>query len=86
MRLVVRGTSSCGPPGYLDWGAAGRQPQHFVESMLRLARERDGLRVVADQHCTPTSVPQLSRAIEFLLRNDRIGNIPRNEFGPNNLV
>jgi len=40
---------------------------HFVRTMLRLGRERPELRVVSDQHCTPTYVPHLARAIRFLL-------------------
>jgi dTDP-4-dehydrorhamnose reductase len=40
---------------------------NFVKTMLRLGAERSELRVVDDQHCTPTFVPHLARAILFLL-------------------
>ena len=35
--------------------------------MLRLGGTRPELRVVADQHCTPTYAPHLARAILFLV-------------------
>ena len=40
---------------------------NFVKTMLRLGAARPELRIVADQHCTPTYVPHLARAIGFLL-------------------
>jgi dTDP-4-dehydrorhamnose reductase len=40
---------------------------NFVKTMLRLGGVRPEVRVVADQHCTPTYVPHLARAILFLL-------------------
>jgi dTDP-4-dehydrorhamnose reductase len=39
---------------------------NFVKTMLRLATSRNELRVVADQHCTPSYVPHVARAILFL--------------------
>ena len=40
---------------------------NFVKTMLRLGAEQPMLRIVDDQHCTPTFVPHLARAIVFLL-------------------
>jgi dTDP-4-dehydrorhamnose reductase len=40
---------------------------NFVRTMLRLGSTRPELRIVADQHCTPTYVPHLARAIVFLV-------------------
>jgi dTDP-4-dehydrorhamnose reductase len=40
--------------------------QNFVKTILRLAHSRDTLRVVADQHCTPSYVPHVARAVLFL--------------------
>ena len=43
-----------------------QQAQNFVKTILRFARSRDTLRVVADQHCTPSYVPHVARAVLFL--------------------
>jgi len=40
---------------------------NFVRTMLRLGASQSEVRVVADQHCTPTYVPHLARAILFFL-------------------
>lgn len=53
-----------------------RQAQNFVKTILRLARERDRLRVVADQHCTPSYVPHVARAILFLAGVDQPAAAP----------
>jgi len=58
--IVVR---TCGLYGRLG----PRSPGNFVATMLRLGRERNHLRVVHDQHCTPSYVPHVARAIRFLL-------------------
>jgi dTDP-4-dehydrorhamnose reductase len=42
--------------------------KHFVKTILRLADTRPELRVVNDQHCTPTYVPHFARAVLFLVR------------------
>jgi dTDP-4-dehydrorhamnose reductase len=57
--LIVR---TCGLYGRLGQRSAG----NFVETMLRLAAAGRPLRVVADQHCAPTYVSHLARAIRFL--------------------
>lgn len=46
---------------------------NFVDTMLRLTRQGKPLRVVADQHCTPSYVPHVARAILFLLESDHFG-------------
>lgn len=58
--LIVR---TCGLYGALGPRSAG----NFVETMLRLAGTGRALRVVDDQHCTPSYVPQVTRAIRFLV-------------------
>ena len=62
--LIVR---TCGLYGR----SAGRN--NFVETMLRLADSREAIRVVNDQHCTPTSADDLASAIRFLLQVDSAG-------------
>ncbi len=41
--------------------------RNFVKTILRLARSQPKLRVVDDQHCTPSYVPHVARAIIYLL-------------------
>jgi dTDP-4-dehydrorhamnose reductase len=55
--------------------ASDSRATNFVRTMLRLGASRPELRVVADQHCTPTYVPHLARAIIFLL-GAKTGSIP----------
>ncbi|MFM7843261.1 MAG: dTDP-4-dehydrorhamnose reductase [Planctomycetota bacterium] len=47
--------------------------RNFVDTMRVLGRDRTTLRVVQDQHCTPTFVPDLARAILFLLSHNHYG-------------
>lgn len=46
---------------------------NFVETMLRLGRERKQLRVVDDQRCTPTSTADLAEALVKLIATDEFG-------------
>jgi len=57
--LVVRTCGLYGQP-------AKRASGNFVRTMLRLGAERTHLRVVDDQHCTPSYVPHVARAVRFL--------------------
>jgi dTDP-4-dehydrorhamnose reductase len=45
----------------------GQTITNFVQTMLRLGRERDRVRVVNDQTCSPTYVPNLAAAALYLL-------------------
>lgn len=47
--------------------------RNFVDTMLSLGSERDELSVVYDQRCTPTYVPHLVKAIQFLVDTGKFG-------------
>lgn len=64
--FIVR---TCGLYGTADDESKG----NFVRTMLRLAEERDELRIVDDQHCTPTSTSDLARAIDALVNTRAYG-------------
>ena len=52
------------------------QAQNFVRTILRLAASKPKLRIVHDQHCTPSYVPHVARAILFLLGNGESKSAP----------
>ncbi|MBC8113373.1 MAG: dTDP-4-dehydrorhamnose reductase [Candidatus Saccharimonas sp.] len=60
---------TCGLYGH----RAARGKGNFVETMLRLSRERPELRIVGDQRCTPTSTADLARALVSLIETDAFG-------------
>lgn len=64
--FIVRTCGLYGQPGPQGKG-------NFVRTMLRLAATRDELRVVADQHCTPTSTADVSDAIATLIGTEEYG-------------
>ena len=66
--FVVR---TCGLYGHAARHGAGKG--NFVETMLRLGRDRSELRVVNDQHCTPTAVADLARALIQLVQTRAFG-------------
>ncbi|MFM9966403.1 MAG: dTDP-4-dehydrorhamnose reductase [Planctomycetaceae bacterium] len=66
--FVVR---TCGLYGLAALRGAGKG--NFVETMLRLGRERRQLRVVDDQRCTPTATSDLADALVRLIATDAFG-------------
>lgn len=66
--FVVR---TCGLYGIAALRGGGKG--NFVETMLRLGRDRKQLRVVDDQRCTPTSTADLADALVKLIATDAFG-------------
>ena len=67
-------------------GLFGVGGHNFVETMLRLGAERDRLRVVDDQHCTPSYAAHVAQAIQFLLESKQTGLFHVVNRGRNNLA
>lgn len=67
--LVIR---TCGLYGV--WGSGGKGG-NFVETMLRVANQGKPLRVVADQHCTPTYTADLAEGMAKLIEQGTTGLI-----------
>lgn len=63
--LIIR---TCGLYGQVAHGKG-----NFVQTMLRLGRERDELKVVNDQTCTPTATADLAQATCKLLESNQTG-------------
>lgn len=61
---------TCGLYGHPDPTA---KAPNFVDTMLRLGRERPLVRVVGDQHCTPSYVRHVARAVVFLAEGGHRG-------------
>lgn len=64
--LIVR---TCGLYGMADSPGKG----NFVGTMLRLGRQHPEVRVVDDQHCTPTRATDLARAMVDLIESGARG-------------
>jgi dTDP-4-dehydrorhamnose reductase len=66
--LIVRtcGLYSAGPDGPV-------RGRNFADTMLALATQRDELKIVDDQHCTPSFVPDVAEGILQLLALDATG-------------
>lgn len=62
---------TCGLYGLAALRGAGKG--NFVETMLRLGRDRKQLRVVDDQRCTPTSTADLAKALVKLIATESFG-------------
>ena len=65
--FVIR---TCGLYGTSGSGGKG---SNFVETMLRLARERKPLRVVEDQVCTPSFTVHVAEGVARLIENEQYG-------------
>ena len=65
--MIIR---TCGLYGRYGVGGKGG---NFVETMKRIGREKGAVRVVNDQHCTPTSTADLALATQKLLETNAVG-------------
>ena len=64
--LILRTCGLYGKPGE-------NTPGNFVETMKRLGASGNPLKIVADQHCTPTYIPHLVSATLYLLEHRQWG-------------
>jgi dTDP-4-dehydrorhamnose reductase len=64
--LVIR---TCGLYGRLNKAGQG----NFVETILRLAKQKPELRIVNDQHCTPSAVEDIVTGISPVEHSDACG-------------
>ncbi|HEX4150000.1 MAG TPA: dTDP-4-dehydrorhamnose reductase [Pirellulales bacterium] len=65
--LIIR---TCGLYGQRPPGVP---PGNFVDTMLRFGRQGGVVRVVNDQHCTPSSAADVAAAIQFLVETSAVG-------------
>jgi dTDP-4-dehydrorhamnose reductase len=65
--FIVRSSSLFGTAGALGKGG------NFIETIIKLAKERDELKVVNDQVVSPTYAPDLSRKIAQLIETEYYG-------------
>jgi dTDP-4-dehydrorhamnose reductase len=65
--FVIR---TCGLYGHA--GSSGKG-SNFIEMMLKKAQNQEPIRVVDDQHLTPTSTRELSRKVAQLIETDHYG-------------
>ena len=82
--LSVYGESKLAGEKYIQWilnkfyivrtcGLYGRGDNNFVMTILRLAKERQAVKVVTDQICSPTSTLNLSAGIKKLIESGSFG-------------
>lgn len=64
--VILRTCGLYGNPGVNTLG-------NFVETMRKLGASRRNLRIVNDQHCTPTWIPNLAQAALWLLNEQKWG-------------
>ncbi|WP_417384653.1 dTDP-4-dehydrorhamnose reductase [Gimesia sp.] len=56
------------------YGVAGKTGNgNFVETMLRLGKDRDELSIINDQNCTPTATKDLAAALTRLIETEQFG-------------
>lgn len=63
----------CRLSGLYGYAGSREKGTNFVETMIRLAREGEPLRVVNDQVLTPTSTRDVAAAVRRLVTTDRYG-------------